>query len=58
MADEQDKVKDKAQHGSHWLLWTLVWAFIIAAIIGMWAVDDIFSPEMLDANTVPAAVGK
>lgn len=58
MADEQDKEQGEKQPESHWLLWTLVTVFIIAAIIGMWAVDDIFSPEMLDANTVPAAVGK
>lgn len=58
MADNQKPEKSETGQKSHRLLWGLVSAFIILAIAGMWAVDFYYSPEMINPNAIPDAVGK
>ena len=47
-----------AERESHWILWTVVTIFIVCAIGGLWAVDYLYSPEMISEKSVPDAVGK
>jgi hypothetical protein len=41
-----------------WILWSLVSAFILIAIGGMWAIDYVYAPEMINSTVLPEAAGK
>jgi hypothetical protein len=57
MSDPKDEEK-KPQRNPHRWFFVVVWIFIIAAIVGMWEIDNYFSPEMVSEKTLPEAVGK
>lgn len=58
MTDKNSSEDSEQKPKTHWVLWSVVTAFIVLAIAGMWAVDYYFSPEMINSNNLPEAVGK
>jgi len=48
----------KRKRKKDWILWTAIGLFIVFAIAGMWAIDILYSPEMINSSVLPDAAGK
>jgi hypothetical protein len=55
LATEENPTPQEPKTNPHWLLWTLVGAFIVAAIGVMFAVDYYYADDSQSATKAPGA---